>query len=141
MSDKKILDLHYPVGVEYFVPSPWDRNSKRMTNEEKEKWRVSNNAGTTPYIPDIITGDMVRWAVPAGKGKRDQGAPILKRLDDAKQGYYRSFDDLLRYEDIALVLETRVTVTNATTQMFVHVLTSHGIGWVEARWLSRVNKR
>jgi hypothetical protein len=132
MSEKKIVDIQYPVGVEFFVPSQY------APIEEQQAYRKIQPKKATPYVPDIEVGDMVRWNVPAGKGKPYSGIPFMTgEPSQSRRAWWRQYDysNLLRYEDIALVL----TKSKDNQYLFVH--TNHGMGWIETRLVSRVNKR
>lgn len=138
MSDEKKIVLHYPVGVEHYVSSY--RGVPRSRTESELHERTSRGE----YIPDIIVGDLVRWAVPAGKGKKNSGVPMATETDNIGfLDYQQNFSNLLQYEDMALVLDKRFLTSNHfyTPELHVKLLTNHGIGWVPTRFVTRVNKR
>lgn len=138
MSDENKIVLHYQVGVEHHVSS-W-RNVHPARTEAELRERASHGE----YVPDIIVGDLVRWAVPAGRGKKNFGIPMVVEIDNVGfPDYEENFDNLLQYEDMALVLDKRFLMSHRfyTPELHVKVLTNHGIGWVPARFVTRVNKR
>ena len=137
MSDDRKIVLNYEVGVEYYVPS------KYVPVKERAEYNPEKNV-ITSYVPDIELGDMVRWAVPAGKQRKDAGIPLKYEYEaDGWIGYEANYSNLLQYEDMALVLEKRMIrqFRYRESTLHVRVLTNHGIGWVEARYVTRVNKR
>lgn len=138
MANCKKISLNYNPGVEYHAPYGY-----AGVYEQSVKL----------YVPDIKVGDLVRWAVPAAKGK-NTGIPMKSEV--YRNGSLVEYSEYapgdlstneLRYEDVALVLELKEISTcewkfgiaRATLHARVH--TTHGIGWVPVKYLTRINER